>query len=100
MSGLRESTPYSVSPKGIIFVQCGGELEDKGQIDGLNDPDRNLYSIAYPPAGKTWRLLFECDGETKEIAMGTVGAPDVDKKSAVEIRTRVRQDANVPKVPE
>ena len=97
---LQKPTPYEVSPKGTIYISAGGELDDRGQIDELNDPNRNLCSVAYPPEGKGWKVMFECDGETQILAFGSVSTPDAGQKYAVVIRTRVQKSVNPPKEPE
>ncbi len=97
---LQKLTPFEKLPDGTIFVNVGGELEDRGPIDGLlSDPHRNLCSVIYPPVGGAWTLTFECDGITREVAKGVVDTPEVGKKSAVVIRTRVQRDANPPREP-
>ncbi len=96
----KEIKPYSVSPKGTIFVNTGTEIEDRGQIDGLNDPKRNACAVAYPPeVGKRWRVLFEYDGEIEEMASGVVTAPDADEKYAVVVRSRVHRSVKAPEAP-
>ena len=96
---MAKLTPYKVSPKGTIFTNAGGEIEDRGQIDDLNDPHRNLCSVAYPPEGKAWRVVFECDGEVEEMASGVVGTPDDGEMYAVVVRTRVHRSVKAPEAP-
>ncbi len=53
-----------------IFLNVGGEVEDRGQVDELNDPHRNLCSVAFPPEGEAWFTSFTCNGETRVMASG------------------------------
>ncbi len=100
MSEAKKLKPYSVSPKGTIFLNTGAEIEDNGQTDDLNDPKRNACAVAFPSEiGKPWRVLFEYEGEIEEMASGVVRAPDAGEKYAVVIRSRVHRSVNPPEAP-
>ena len=100
MAELKNAIPYAISPKGIVSVGLGGEIEDSGKHEGMNSPNRNSLGRVYIPDGQAYDIVLRTGGEIIPQVSGVAKVTKIGKQFCVFNRFRAVGDADVPIEPE